>query len=61
MCFQQSKSARPDYAEAYAGLAMAYLLMDQIDQARAQQKVLTELNPEWAEKLGQLIEKVAQK
>jgi tetratricopeptide (TPR) repeat protein len=60
MCFLQAKAMKPDYPEAYVGLGIAYLLMNQTEEARIQQQRLAEINPAMAEEFERIIQKASQ-
>jgi tetratricopeptide (TPR) repeat protein len=60
MCFLQAKAMKPDYPEAYVGLGMAYLLMNQTEEAKIQQQRLAEMNPAMAEEFERMIQKASQ-
>lgn len=56
MKFMQTQAMKPDFAEAYVGLGLTYLLMNQVDDARLQQKRLAEMDTAKAEALDRIIQ-----
>ena len=55
--FNQAVQIKPDYAQARYNLAVAFLQLGKKNEARAQQRVLVQLDPELAAKLGALMKR----